>query len=396
MNTAPPELLAHPDYEFLRSLGKGGMGNVFLVRNRLLDRQEVLKVVSPATLARPEARRRFLQEIRAAASLHHPNVVTAFAAVRLGEAIGFAMEHVDGDDLDQLVKRNGPLPVDAACRYLAQVCQGLQHAHERGMVHRDIKPANLIRSRADGRTVIKVLDFGLAKAVSEEPADNGLTMLGQVIGTPAYMAPEQIKSAPTADTRADLYAVGCVLYFLLTGKPPHPGPTMYEYFHAHRNLQPPSLIDVRPDAPPGLAAVASKLLHKEPGKRFQTPGEVADALGPFARPTGVSERVQVPGVGSPLPDKTADSLVPGTGPTPMPTQPLIARPVNPSHPRLKQVSGSRQTAPTAHLDRPAADDPISRRKRRQQQNLTLWLLPAGVFATILLLLVILIVVVARG
>ena len=139
---------------------------------------------------------RFLREIRAVARLRHPNIVTAYSAFRLGESIVFAMEYVEGSTWRKLVKAKGPLPVAHACYFIHQAALGLQHAHERGMVHRDIKPGNLMLAREGNKPVVKILDFGLAKVTSEEPVDGGLTHEGQMLGTPDYIAPEQIRRRP--------------------------------------------------------------------------------------------------------------------------------------------------------------------------------------------------------
>ena len=149
--------------------------------------------------------------------------MTAYSAARIGESIVFAMEYVEGLDLSRLVKAKGPLPVGHACNFVHQAALGLQHAHEEGLVHRDIKPGNLMLARTGDRPIVKVLDFGLAKATREEKADHGLTSEGQALGTPDYIAPEQILDAPTADIRADIYSLGGTLYYLLTGHPPVPG-----------------------------------------------------------------------------------------------------------------------------------------------------------------------------
>ena len=194
-STLPPGLADHPDYEILRELGRGGMGVVYLAQNTLMGRHEVLKVVSGHLVNRRGVLDRFLREIRTAAKLHHPNIVTAYSALRLGESLVLAMEYVEGLDLARLVKAKGPLPVANACNFVHQAALGLQHAHEHGMVHRDIKPGNLMLARQGNRAVVKVLDFGLAKVTREGPVDGGLTHEGQMLGTPDYIAPEQIRDA---------------------------------------------------------------------------------------------------------------------------------------------------------------------------------------------------------
>ena len=163
----PPELLHHPDYEIRRELGRGGMGVVYLAHNRLMGRDEVLKVMGRHIIERPGVMDRFLREIRTVAQLRHPNIVTAYTAFRTGESLVFAMEYVDGLDLARMVKARGPMPVGHACYFVHQAALGLQHALKQGMVHRDIKPGNLMLARDGNKGIIKVLDFGLAKASRE-------------------------------------------------------------------------------------------------------------------------------------------------------------------------------------------------------------------------------------
>ncbi len=174
------------------------MGVVYLAHNTLLGRDEVLKVMGREIINRPGLLDRFLREMKAVAKLRHPNIVTAYSATRLGENIVFAMEYVEGLDLSKMVKAKGPLPVSHACNFVHQAALGLQHAHEEGLVHRDIKPANLMLSRKGDRATVKVLDFGLAKVAREEKVDGRLTSEGQVLGTPDFIAPEQILGAPTS------------------------------------------------------------------------------------------------------------------------------------------------------------------------------------------------------
>jgi formylglycine-generating enzyme required for sulfatase activity/serine/threonine protein kinase len=280
-STLPPGLAERTDYEVVRELGQGGMGTVYLALNRLMGRHEVLKVVSSHLVKRSGVLDRFLVEIRNAAKLHHPNVVTAYSAFRMGESIVFAMEYVEGLDLAKLVKAKGPLPVANACSYVHQAALGLQHAHEQGMVHRDIKPSNLMLSRQANRAAIKVLDFGLAKVKSEGAVDGGLTHEGQMLGTPDFIAPEQTVDARTADVRADIYSLGCTLYYLLTGGPPFQATSLYEILQAHHSMDAMHLNLARPEVPVELAALVGRMMAKEPERRFQTPKEVAQALLAF-------------------------------------------------------------------------------------------------------------------
>ena len=271
VGTLPPELADHKDYEVVRELGRGGMGVVYLVRNRLMGRNEVLKVMGRHLVERPEVSERFLREIRAVASLRHPNIVAAHHAFHVEGSIAFTMEYVEGYDLSKMVKSRGPLPVAHACLFAHQAAQGLQHAHEEGMVHRDIKPGNLMVSRRGDKAVVKVLDFGLAKAIREGQFDSALTHAGQMLGTPDFIAPEQTLDAQSADIRADIYSLGCTLYYLLTGTPPFQGPSLYDILQAHHSMDARLLDVVRPEIPTELAALVAKMMAKEPERRFRGP-----------------------------------------------------------------------------------------------------------------------------
>ncbi len=280
-STLPPGLAGHSDYEIKQELGRGGMGVVYLAHNKLMGRDEVLKVIGRRVIERPDVLDRFLREIRAVAKLRHPNIVAAYSAARLGESIVFAMEYVDGLDLSKMVKGKAPLPVAHACLYAHQAALGLQHAHEEGLVHRDIKPHNLMLSRNTDKPTIKVLDFGLAKVAREEKIEGGLTMEGQALGTPDYIAPEQIVDSHRADIRADIYSLGGTLYYLLTGRPPFRASSLYDMYQAHISRDADPLNLIRPEVPFELAALVAKMMAKDATKRYQTPGEVAKALMPF-------------------------------------------------------------------------------------------------------------------
>ncbi len=192
----------HPKYLILRELGRGGMGVVYQARHREMDRQVVIKVINRSLLDRPDSLERFRREIRAAAQLSHPNIVTAYDAEQAGELHMLVMEFVPGRNLTEVVRLKGPLPISVACHFARQVAWGLQHAYERNLVHRDIKPQNLMLT-PQGR--VKILDFGLAKHVREERRSTALTSENAYLGTPDYCAPEQATDAGKADIRADLY-----------------------------------------------------------------------------------------------------------------------------------------------------------------------------------------------
>jgi serine/threonine protein kinase len=303
----PPELVNHPRYRILRELGRGGMGVVYQARQTAMNRQVVVKVISRALLDNPDAVERFRREVHAAASLAHPNIVTAHDAEQVGDLHMLVMEFVPGQSLAELLQKKGPLPVREACHYGRQVALGLQHAFEQGMVHRDIKPQNLMLTP---KGQVKILDFGLAKVASECGPGRGLTASGAYMGTPEYSAPEQATDARTADIRADLYSLGCTLYCLLAGHPPFQEDTAIKNILAHVEKAPPPLPDLRPDVPAALWAVVARLLAKDPAGRYEQPAEVARALVPFikpapkapappapAAPTGTPSTVRGPAIG---------------------------------------------------------------------------------------------------
>ena len=303
-------------YLLLEHLAEGGMGTVYKARHRLMGRIVALKVIRRERLTKPEAVRRFQREIQLAGQISHPNVVMAYDADQLGDTHFFAMEFVDGIDLGKLVKQKGPLPVREACEYIRQAALGLQHAHERGLIHRDLKPSNLLLTMAKGEAlraslsgvlsvkgpdkpgssatlqgVIKILDLGLARLQETDSDDpNRITLEGLVVGTPDFLAPEQARNSSTVDIRADLYGLGCTLYFLLTGQVPFPEGTPTEKILKHALDPVPGVELLRRDVPLELAALLRKMVAKKPEERFQTPAELAAALEPFSLETASATR----------------------------------------------------------------------------------------------------------
>ncbi|MGA2065778.1 MAG: protein kinase [Thermoguttaceae bacterium] len=279
----PEFLVDHPRYRVLRRLGSGGMGTVYCAEHRVLQRAVALKIINPELLADAGSVDRFVREARAAACLNHPNVVAVYDAETAGGGHFLVMEYVVGTDLAQLVLRQGPLPVPLACDYIRQAALGLQHACEHGMVHRDITPRNLMLTE---HGQVKVLDFGLAYFVSEARTADRLGAADVLLGSVDYMAPEQSVDPHATDIRADIYGMGCTLFFLLTGQPPFPGGTLSEKLQAHAQRAPPAVGDIRAGVPPALSLVLSRMLSKSPGNRYQTPLEVAFALSPFSQGGG--------------------------------------------------------------------------------------------------------------
>ena len=301
-------------YVLLERLGEGGMGEVFKARHQKLGRVVALKLIRKDRLDNPAAVRRFHREVQAAAQLEHPNIVRAYDAGEAGGAHFFVMEYVEGTDLARLVKRHGPPSIERACDYARQAALGLQHAYERGLVHRDVKPANLLLT-AKG-DVVKVLDMGLARLDRPDHdagASTTLTQEGAVMGTPDYIAPEQARDSHTVDIRADLYSLGCTLYFLLTGRVPFPGGSLTEKLLRHTLDEPRPVQEVRPDTPPGVAAVVRQLMAKRPEDRYQTPAEAAAALAsvlvaPAAGAEDAHTLAEDVAVGRPAPRNGGDTL----------------------------------------------------------------------------------------
>ncbi|HKB01114.1 MAG TPA: serine/threonine-protein kinase [Gemmataceae bacterium] len=298
-----PELFLN-QYVLLDKLGEGGMGEVFRARHTRLDRDVALKVMRRERLANPEAVKRFRREIKAAARLAHENVVLAYDADQAGDVHFFAMEFVDGITLDDLVEEKGPLPVGEACEYVRQIAMGLQHAHEAGLIHRDVKPSNMLLSK-DG--IVKISDLGLVLLDDTETAESvsKITKEGLTVGTPDFVAPEQARNPRGADIRADIYALGGTLYYLLTGEFPYPGGTPTEKMF--RQAREPFPEVKRSDVPPAVRAVLAKMTAKRPEQRYQIPAEVAQELEPHARKPGPATPPPLPGVGGDEP-LTDDSL----------------------------------------------------------------------------------------
>jgi serine/threonine-protein kinase len=263
-------------YALERVLGRGGMGTVYLARDRQLDRPVALKVLPREFATREELRERFLRETRLAAGFSHPNIVPVFAVEDREDLLAFAMAYVEGESLDERVRRAGPLGVRDAVRLLQDVGYGLAYAHGRGVVHRDIKPENIMLERATGRALL--MDFGIARAISAAPAAaRGLTRVGEVVGTPEFMSPEQA-SGDRVDGRSDLYSLGLVAWFAVTGRLAITGETTQRILARQLTETLPPIGTVRDDLPAPLAAAIDRLLAKDPAERFPTAEALVEAI----------------------------------------------------------------------------------------------------------------------
>jgi serine/threonine protein kinase len=345
------------EYEIMRELGGGGMGKVYLARHTKLKSDVAVKVLAPQMLNDAEALTRFQREIAAVGPLAHPNIVRATYA---GEDCGMlylVMEYVEGRDLAQLLRQRGQLPASEACALVSQAAAALQYASERGLIHRDIKPSNLMVT-TDG--TLKVLDFGLAR-LRENDAPNPLTSTGVWMGTPDYLAPEQITSARDVDIRADIYSLGCTLFYLLAGRPPMPGRTRVEKFNGHLQGKAEPLETLCPELPAELVAVVRKMMARDADQRYTMPAEVVTALSAFITGSIAPQRsVAAASASHTLQPRRAATALPWSDTSSMP----------PATPPL--LSASRPSVPPS-LVLPAAPS-----------NLLVGLLSAGIAATLLL------------
>ncbi len=266
-------------YVLERELGRGGMGAVWLARDERLHRQVAIKVLPPELATQPDLRERFLRETRMAASFSHPHIVPVHAVEERDGMLAFVMGFVDGESLAARVRRAGPMPVPEVVRLMQEVAWALSYAHGRGVVHRDIKPDNILVERATQRAL--VTDFGIARSTGAAPAD-GLTRVGEVVGTPHYMSPEQA-AGDLVDGRSDLYSLGIVGFFALTGRLPFEAPSPTALLAMHLTQAPPSVEAFRPDAPPELVETIARCLAKEPEARWVSGEALATALDGLRR-----------------------------------------------------------------------------------------------------------------
>jgi len=281
-------------YLILDKRGQGGMGVVFKARHRPTCQLVALKVLPPSFGRDRDAVLRFRREVEVAARLDHPNIVAALDASEDRGVHFLAMEFIEGQDLDALVTSGGPLPIELAIHCAIQAARGMEAAHAKGIVHRDIKPANLMLAKSG---VVQVLDLGLARVIeSTSPSGKSvvasLTQTGAYMGTVDFIAPEQADDAKSADHRADIYSLGCTLYFLLTGRPPFEGETLLKKLIAHQERPAPSLGAARPDAPKALEDAYQAMMAKRPADRPQSMTAVIGLLESCRSPIGDEEEAR--------------------------------------------------------------------------------------------------------
>lgn len=270
-------------YRLTTVLGQGGMGTVYEARHELVGRRFAIKLLNPELALHQEIVRRFRREAEAAGALESENIaaVTDFGTSEDGAAF-IVMEYLRGEDLSRVLTRHGRLPVTRAVDAIIQACRGLSVAHARGIVHRDLKPENLfVSQRSDGGDWIKVLDFGIAKLQTVNDGGS-TTRTGTTMGTPHYMPPEQARGSKELDHRADIYALGAVLYELLSGQKAHPGETYNAVLYHVLTQAPARLETLRPEVPPALSDVVHRAMADDAAARFSSAAELAASLAPFA------------------------------------------------------------------------------------------------------------------
>jgi serine/threonine-protein kinase len=380
-------------YVILEQVGSGAIGRVYKARHRTMNRSVVIKVLAAELTRTAAARHAYQQAVRAVAQLNHQNIVTTYDANELAERFYLVVEFVDGPSFELTVRERGPLPVTEACELIRQAAQGLDHAHSHGMLHKDIKPTNLLvaqPSKAAPDYIVKISDFGLAK----HSATQTVTSSGSCPNSLDYGAPELAHNAIAVDHRADLYSLGAVLYFLLTGRPPFVGGTSEDKVRRHLWEEPPRIELLRPDVPPMLAMLVHQMLAKHPAHRPSSAAEVAERLGALTGSVAEAVCFDLPAVpsvpyacvtgplsgGYPLPDgHTPHSCAYPTqrsGAYPMPTRDQTPHPVHfplpvppaPSEPHPSPFELMTEPAPRS-LD---ADKP-RKSSRVRNRGLPMWL-----------------------
>jgi len=328
-------------FRIVQRIGKGGMGAVYKAEQPAMGRFVAVKILHRNLASRPDLVSRFRREARAMSRLTHPNTVRVFLYGQLDSgALYIVMEYLEGHNLHQITKRRGPMALDRAAKILIQICGALEEAHQTGIIHRDLKPENILLTEQGGMAdFAKVLDFGLAKMHDIDLSSSSpLTQEGMVFGTPEFMSPEQARGK-TLDGRSDLYALGTILYEMLTGKLPFDARNPADYIR-HHIKSPPIPVTQRVaelQFPLELDAFFAKALAKKPEDRFQTATELAEALRAFAGPTSLPGRPPVTG------DISAPALQTASGPyapVAAPTTGDISRPQAPVQAPLPATEAS--------------------------------------------------------
>jgi len=358
--------LVYGNYVVRDQVGQGGMGFVYEAEHRRMHRRVALKVLNPRALKSDDSIRRFHREVQAAARLTHPNIVAAYDADEAQGTHFLVMELVTGSDLSAYVKKHGPLPVAEAVGYVIQAARGLDYAHNAGIVHRDIKPANLL---LDGSGTVKVLDLGMARLDESLALANSaaatITQTGSIMGTIDFMSPEQALDTRHVDRRADIYSLGCSLYYLLTGRPVFPGDTMMKKLLAHREQPIPSLRALCPEVSPELDAIFTRMVAKRPEDRQQTMADVIRDLQQGGDWGVDSFPTREMGAGGPHHSTLALGGIPGAAEYAETYIGVAVKPVPDARVATDPVGETRKQEATTHETPPRASLESRRLSRRQ-------------------------------
>lgn len=276
-------------YKLFEPLGTGGTSTVFLGEHVLMSRPVAIKILTRSPVSDPSYTARFRREARAIGALSHPNIIHAYDFNQAGPIYYLILEYIRGCNLFDTVKAGGPLEPILAADYIRQAAEGLSYAHSKGVIHRDIKPGNLF---LDEDRIIKIIDLGLARYARPEEQDITLQFDERVLGTVDYLAPEQAIDSHTVDHRADIYSLGCTMYYLLCGQQPFPSGSVAEKLLKQQKEEPTSLLALRPDLPPRLVEICAKMMVKQCDGRYQSAAEVADVLSDWLQSQGWTPRLR--------------------------------------------------------------------------------------------------------
>ena len=356
-------------YKLLGHLGTGGMSSVYLADHVLMQRRVAIKVLPNKRVDDSSYLARFHQEAQAAARLDHKNIVRAYDIDSDKGTHYLVMEYVEGKDLQRVVKDSGPVDYETAALYIAQAAEGLNHAHQAGLIHRDIKPANLL---VDEKGVVKILDMGLARFTDDDRASLTVQHDENVLGTADYLSPEQAVNSHNVDGRADLYSLGCTMFYILTGHPPFPEGSLSQRLLAHQTKEPASILVDRPDAPRDLIDICEMLMKKQADHRQQSAAEVAQQLADWLNSRGQDYRLSSDhpsssGMSGNLTSaaRTAGRMAGGSS-----TSPTGSRPTGPAQ-RKKSMTGTLGNKdPKARTTRLPSSGASGHSDRKKTQSIT--------------------------
>ncbi|MFO0804584.1 MAG: serine/threonine-protein kinase [Gemmataceae bacterium] len=354
-------------YKVLEKLGSGGMGTVFLCEHKLMKRRVAVKVLPTAKAQDEASLGRFYREAKAVAAVDHANIVRAYDIDQDENLHFLVMEYVDGTNLQDLVKKFGPLDPIRACHYMYGSSAGLQHAHEIGLVHRDIKPGNILLDRSG---VVKILDMGLARFFHDSEDNLTKQYDENILGTADYLSPEQAEDSHTVDIRSDIYSLGATFYFLLTGSQPFPEGTIPQKLIWTRTRQPKPIREIRPEVPPEIEAIVVKMMAKKPEDRFQLPSDVMAALTPWASmPIAPPSDREMPQLSPAVSGGQSGGTRPGVGGSP---RSMVA-----AIPLMNGLSGAPTLTGTGNTPTPARGTPGGAAVWESLSDATLGTTPSG-------------------